>query len=121
MSAQESTDWEQLLFVGPNGFVAGINRITGERQWTTKLEGTGFNIVSLLVDDGVLFAATNGKLFALHPATGELFWENPLKGLKHGHLCMATARSSTDSNTNPIQQAQAQADASHAAQSHGGQ
>lgn len=111
MEQQSETEWEDLLFIGAHGYVTAVDRADGERRWTTNLEKTGYSIVSLLLDDGILYAATSGHVFALHPETGEVFWRNSLKGLGRGHVCMATSTVSLSPHSNPIQQAQYDQDA----------
>ena len=87
---------EDLLFVGTHGHVRAIGKRHGRRVWDTSLPGTGYDVVTLLYEDGVLFAASKGYLFALDALTGEIRWKNGLKGLGNDHVLLATTRSSTD-------------------------
>lgn len=87
---------DDLLFLGTHGHVAAIRKASGRRVWTTSLPGTGYNIVSLLHEDGVLYAGAGGHVFALDAASGEVLWHNGLRGLGYGHMTLATTRASTD-------------------------
>src|SRR5262245_29269351 len=109
---------EDLLFVGTHGWVAALHKFSGAELWRTSLPGTGWNVVSLLHEDGVLFAASGGQVFALNPLTGEIAWKNELKGLGSSHVCLATVRQSPPSGAMPlpqIAQAKAETAATHGA------
>jgi len=95
---------EDLLFVGTHGWVAALHKYTGAEAWRTNLPRTGWNVVTLLHEDGVLFAATGGHVFAINPATGEIAWNNELKGLGTSHLCLATLRQSPNAGAAPLPQ-----------------
>jgi outer membrane protein assembly factor BamB len=102
----------QLLFVGTHGHVVAFQKFTGKEVWRTSLPKTGWSLVTLLVEDGVLFASSKGHLFALDPLTGEIFWSNPMSGLGSGHACLATMRQGSDRAGNPLPQvAASEADA----------
>jgi len=87
---------EDLLFVGTYGHVRAVGKKNGRKVWNTSLPGTGYDIVTLLHEDGVLFAASKGRLFALDASTGEILWKNGLRGLSSVRVELATARSSSD-------------------------
>jgi hypothetical protein len=109
----------ELLFVGTHGHVVAVNKFTGKETWRTSLPSTGWSIVALLVEEGVLYAASKGHVFALDPASGAIFWENPLPGLGSDHSCLATMKQRGDEHGNPIPQIeQSQIDAArHSANS----
>lgn len=48
--------------------------------------------MTLLHEDGVLFAGTCGHAFALDALTGAILWRNNLIGLSHKRMTMATTR-----------------------------
>jgi len=102
-----------LLFVGTHGHVVAVHKFTGKDVWRKSLPGTGWSVVALLIEDGVLYAASQGHVFALDPLTGEIFWENSMPGLGNGHACLATFRHRTDEHENPIPQAAASQAAKH--------
>lgn len=87
---------EHLLFVGTNGCVRAVDKRTGEDVWDVSLPGTGYDIVSLLYEPGVLFAGSKGHLFALNPETGAFLWKNGLKGLGDEHMVLASGGAITD-------------------------
>ena len=83
---------DDLLFVGTYGHVRAIDKKRGRMVWDTSLPKTGYDVVTLLHEDGLLFAASKGQLFALDPETGRIRWRNALKNMGHGHLLLATTR-----------------------------
>jgi len=105
--ATPAPDPFELLFIGTHGFVIAVNRFTGREAWRTSLPDTGWSIVSMLVQEGVLYAASKGHVFALDPATGSIFWHNKLPGLGSDHVGLATMHTQIDSGAQPLAQAQA--------------
>ncbi|MFM7296567.1 MAG: PQQ-binding-like beta-propeller repeat protein, partial [Planctomycetota bacterium] len=97
-------DAKELMFVGLYGHVTALLKSTGEQRWTTSLPGTGYGIVTLLHEDGALFAASSGRLFALEPKDGSILWSNELAGLGNGDVCLATVRASANAGPDPIPQ-----------------
>jgi outer membrane protein assembly factor BamB len=91
-NAQNSHD---LLFIGTYGHVRALDKKTGQDRWQTNLSSTGYEVVTLLHEDGVLFAGTCGHVFALDAATGVILWRNDLIGLSHKHMTMATTLADT--------------------------
>ncbi len=87
---------EDLLFIGTYGHVWAVSKRHGRRVWKTSLPGTGYDVVTLLHEDGVVFAASKGHLFGLDALTGEILWKNGLRGMSNTLVHLATARSSTD-------------------------
>jgi len=91
-----TTQADSFVFVGTNGHVRAVDKRTGADVWEVSLPDTGFELVSLLYDSGVLFAASQGHLFALNPENGEILWRNELKGLGNEHVVLASSAGSTD-------------------------
>jgi outer membrane protein assembly factor BamB len=85
-----------LLFLGLNGRVAAIDRESGEIvwEWTAKdpdkKRAVG-GFMTLLVDQGQLFASANGYTYRLDPVTGDELWANPLRGWGVGPTALATS------------------------------
>ena len=62
-------DRSECVYVGFNRRVAALDRRTGEIIWDWKApSGSGY--VSLLFDEGVLFAAVNGHTYCLTARAG---------------------------------------------------
>ncbi len=99
-----ATPLEQRLFIGTHGYVAALEQATGKELWRTSLPDTGFSIVTLLFENGWLFAASGGHCFALDPESGAIAWHNELKGLGQGALCLATTRTAMNSGADPVPQ-----------------
>ena len=85
---------EDLLFVGTHGHVLALHKESGRTIWSTSLPRTGYSIVSIIVEDGLLLCATGGRVFALDPVDGWIRWTNDLPGLGHGLVYLATTRTS---------------------------
>lgn len=83
---------DQLLFIGTNGHVRAIAKDDGSDAWSISLPGTGYEIVTILFEDGILFAGSNGKVFGLNPHDGSILWSNSLSGLGYDHMVLATIR-----------------------------
>ncbi len=75
------------LFVGVCGNAAAIEKQTGRELWRTSLPKVGKNLVTVLYEDGFLYAASDRKLFAINAEKGKIMWE---KALRHNHVNMAT-------------------------------
>ncbi|KAH3765186.1 hypothetical protein Pelo_2955 [Pelomyxa schiedti] len=83
---------EDLLLVGGLGFVFTLRPSTGEIIKETSLKGTGYNIMTLLLDETVTppdsaYLCTLGHLYCCHPVTHEIKWQNELKGFGHPDGC----------------------------------
>lgn len=89
-------DINSLLFIGISGHVKAVDKRTGEDVWQVSLPKTGFGLVNLLLEDGILYAGTVGLLFALDPMTGRTLWTHGLKGLGQGHIVFATVKSTAN-------------------------
>ncbi|HBP17455.1 MAG TPA: hypothetical protein DEA08_06650 [Planctomycetes bacterium] len=87
---------KDLLFIGTRGFVRALSKRTGRKVWETSLPGTGYEAVSLVVDDETVFAASRGKVIALEAGSGEVLWENGLRGLGYEFVTLAVAGQQPD-------------------------
>ena len=70
-----------------------IDKSTGATLWQTKLKGgltSGTPFVSLLVQDGQVYAHTYGELFCLDRETGAILWRNGLNGLGYDIATLAS-------------------------------
>ena len=77
------------VFVGLRGTVVALDRANGSVLRSTELKGSDF--VSIVVDQGDLFAGSKGRLYKLDPATGHIQWSNDLPGLGYGIVSIAGA------------------------------
>ena len=81
-----------LVYVGLKAHVAAIDPADGRTVWKTKLKGvsvSGERFVTLLVDDGRVYAHSYGELFCLDAATGHILWKNELDGLSYDIASLA--------------------------------
>jgi len=81
-----------LLFVGLNAGVVALDKRTGGEVWRTLLRTgmtSGHRFVTLLLEDGVLFAHTIGEAFALDASSGRILWKNELRGMGYGLAILA--------------------------------
>lgn len=82
-----------LVYLGTKAHVTAIDRTTGRTFWQTKLKvglsPSGDSFVSLLVDEGLVYAHTYGQLFCLDAANGDVLWQNELEGLGYGIASLA--------------------------------
>ncbi len=85
---------EQLIFVGFNGYVAALDRDTGEIVWSNKQMKHKGNVIFLL-DGDRLIASFNGYIYCLDPLTGQILWHNPMKGCGWGIASLASVRGSS--------------------------
>src|SRR5262249_28423980 len=81
---------DQLLFVGLNGWVAALDRDSGEVIWYCSELKSGYT--TLLLDGDRLIVSTNGYLYCLDPQNGRVVWSNPLKGYGTGIAHLASLR-----------------------------
>jgi hypothetical protein len=111
-----------VVLVGIGGFVIGVESFSGAQLWKTSLPGSGYEIVTLMVIDGILYAASNGAMYALTMDTGKIIWQSgmwlqyswwqengklipnkinfiDLPGLGYLSICMASSGQVTDSNS----------------------
>ncbi len=81
-----------ILYVGTKAHVVAVDQATGQKLWQTKLKGgltNGERFVSLLVQDGRVFAHTYGELFCLDQETGAVLWKNSLDGVGYDLATLA--------------------------------
>jgi outer membrane protein assembly factor BamB len=81
---------EQMIFVGLNGWVAALDRDSGETLWYCSELKSGYT--TLLLDGDRLIASTNGYIYCLDPQTGRVVWSNPLKGYGTGVAHLVSSR-----------------------------
>lgn len=73
-----------LLIVAVNGMVHALDVATGASVWVNALDGGGFGVVEIAIENGVVLAcASGGFLFCLDYATGDVRWKTRTSGL-HG-------------------------------------
>ena len=80
----------QLVFVGLNGYVAALDRGTGEIVWSNNQLRGGY--VTLMLDGDRLIVSTNGFMYCLDPCTGRILWHNPMTGYGYGVTSLASVR-----------------------------
>lgn len=105
---------DQLIFIGLNGWVAAVDRDSGEILW--KCDNLKSGYTTLLLDGDRLIASTNGYLYCLDPQTGRIVWSNPLKGMRTGVAHIISARG----QSTPLTTTQAAAVAAEQAAAHAG-
>lgn len=88
------------IFVGINGNVFCLDRVTGHTVWAAELKGS--NYVTLLLDGDLLFAGTRGEVYCLRASTGEILWKNEMPGQGLGLLSIASATGA--SNPDPAEE-----------------
>jgi len=66
-------DTSRTLFVGVKGHVAAISKVDGQVFWKTQLKSgfltAGDRFVTVLVEEGRVYAHTYGELFCLDAST----------------------------------------------------
>lgn len=74
---------KNMLYVAGNGYVRAFDCSGGQPQlaWTTNLEGSGYQVVSLIPDLNQLYAGCNGYIFRLDGRTGKIVWTKKLSKL----------------------------------------
>lgn len=98
---------DDLLFVGTHGHVLAVDKATGRKRWETSLPKTGYEVVSIVAEDGQLFCASGGRVFALDGSTGKILWTNNLQGLGHGFVYLTTVEHSTAEGSTSVLRAAA--------------
>jgi outer membrane protein assembly factor BamB len=81
---------DQLVFVGLNGWVAALNRESGEVVWYSSELNSGDT--TLLLDGDRLIASTNGYIYRLDPLSGRILWKNPMTGYGTGITHLVSVR-----------------------------
>jgi outer membrane protein assembly factor BamB len=103
---------DQLVFVGLNGWVAALNRDSGEIAWFCSELNSGYT--TLLLDGDRLIASTNGYLYCLDPETGKVLWSNPMTGYGTGIAHLVSVRGQSGQVLlNQVASAEAQKAATH--------
>ena len=104
---------EQLVFVGLNGWVAALDRDSGEIVWYCSELDSGYT--TLLLDGDRLIASTNGYLYCLDPQNGKVVWKNPMTGYGTGIAHLVSVRGQSGQVLlNEVASAKAQQSAAHA-------
>lgn len=89
---------DEYIFLGTYGHVVALDKANGDVIWQTSLPNTGYQYVSMLVEDGKLFCATAGRAFALDPANGRILWTNHLPGMGTGTVGLCSMHHSPDAS-----------------------
>ncbi len=90
--------YENLVFVGFNSRVLGLDRESGDAVWmwqAPKPRNAGY--VTLMLDGDRLIVSVNGYIYCLDPATGELLWNNDTKGCGTGVTSIVSVRGQSSS------------------------
>src|SRR5262245_10089902 len=90
LSRQHMSSVDQLVFVGLNGWVAAIDRDSGEIVWYNSELNSG--ATTLLLDGDRLIVSTNGYLYCLDPQNGKIVWKNPITGYGTGIAHLVSVR-----------------------------
>jgi len=88
-------DVSDLLFMGIGGSVIAVRKSDGATVWSHRLEEGWLEkhsawFISLLVEDGRLYAHGAGKLLCFDAATGDIQWKTKTE---RATATLATARS----------------------------
>ncbi|KAH3758784.1 hypothetical protein Pelo_9385 [Pelomyxa schiedti] len=86
LSVPQNSQFEkcEFLIVGCYGYIYMVDPQTGEVLIEVSLPGTGFHVVSLLVNGPTIYSVCNGVAFAHDMRVQEKLWENKLKGFGVG-------------------------------------
>jgi outer membrane protein assembly factor BamB len=104
---------DQLVFVGLNGWVAALDRDSGEVVWYNSELDSGYT--TMLLDGDRLIVSTNGYLYCLDPQSGKIVWRNPMSGYGTGIAHLVSVRGQSGQVTlNQVAAAEA-AKSAHAA------
>src|SRR5262249_60643236 len=104
---------DQLVFVGLNGWVAALDRDSGEIVWYSSELDSGYT--TLLLDGDRLIVSTNGYIYCLDPQNGKVVWKNPMTGYGTGIAHLVSVRGQSGQVLlNEVASAQAQKSAAHA-------
>jgi hypothetical protein len=78
------------LFVGTNGYALGLNPSTLATVWQTSLPGCGYNIVTPLAGDEVVYLGSNGYVYEVNASNGNVNVTNGLSGIGRNEVRLAT-------------------------------
>ena len=92
MSGDQPLSVDQLLFVGLNGYVAALDRASGDVVWKTAQLSSLTQYTTLLPDVDCVYVSAGGYLYCLDALTGDQRWYQPLKGFGTGVASLATTR-----------------------------
>jgi outer membrane protein assembly factor BamB len=81
---------DQLVFVGLNGWVAALDRDSGEIVWYNSELDSGYT--TMLLDGDRLIVSTNGYIYCLDPQSGKIVWKNPMSGYGTGIAHIVSVR-----------------------------
>jgi outer membrane protein assembly factor BamB len=87
----------EMIFTGIKGSVVALDRATGKQVWVARLKS--YDFVTVMVDEGKVYAACCGEVFCLDPQTGAILWHNSLKGFGTGIVSLATATAQSTEST----------------------
>ena len=101
------------LYLGIQGHVVCIEKLTGKELWKTKLKG--MSITNVFCDANNIYAYASGHLFCLEPAFGKIQWKNGLSGYGYGSCIFASndLNSQQQSAVISLDQSQQNAQAAH--------
>jgi outer membrane protein assembly factor BamB len=84
----------EIIYIGAKAHVAAVHRQDGRLLWRTKLTGglklSGSSFVTLLIEEGRVYAYTYGALYCLDAASGEKLFACQVPGLGRGIAMLAT-------------------------------
>jgi hypothetical protein len=86
---------DNMLVVGTHGYALALDtaNLGSDPKWSASLPGCLYAVVSLLVNSGQIFAASNGYLYELVPVDGTLLYFNSLSGMGYHEIRLARAGS----------------------------
>ena len=77
----------EILIVGLEASVIGLEAKTGELCWHNDMSLGGHSWVALVVHDDVVFASANAKrIFCIEKNTGETLWSTQTNGIGRASL-----------------------------------
>jgi len=90
--------WGDILVVGCNGYIFGLDMKTGNKLWRYTLVYTGYNVVTLTLNKkkNILYCGTNGRVEALYLTSSsepKMLWKSSLEG--HGFNAITLAFNET--------------------------
>eukprot|EP00759_Apiculatamorpha_spiralis_P017162 PhF_6_TR23290/c2_g3_i2/m.32823 len=81
MPPREGDPHNNYVFAGIAGYVVALDMDNGTEVWRTSLPGSGWMMVDVCNEYGVVYAGSGGRLYSLCPATGTVNWKsNALRG-----------------------------------------
>ncbi len=86
-----------LIYVGAKRNITALDAASGEVVWELKLPGAFGTYLTLMVEDGVLYAARQGVMYAINALSGEPLWQSEIKGAKNTPMMIATSRGGSTS------------------------